>query len=204
MAKKLQLLSPLIGPQGEQGYGLFLCAADFPSQTAITLDVSKTFFSMPSGYTLRVGDKAIGKNGYLATIMSINGDSVTVSSNGICIKGADGEKGVTGEQGPQGETGATGEQGNLIMPVALNMPTHTGETATVMSAGPWHLPDGYTLRVGDFGIGTNGYYGMVIAVDGSSATVRATGLKITSSLTTETWTFELEGGTTVTKAVYVG
>lgn len=88
---------------------------------------------------------------------------------------------VVGPQGPQGPTGPQGPQGE---------------------AGP-RGADGATGPAGPQGPqGATGPQGPAYTL---TATDReAIAAEVKASLTTETWTFTLEDGSTVTKAVYVG
>lgn len=91
------------------------------------------------------------------------------------IQGEKGDKGDTGPQGPQGPQGIQGVQGPAGADGAKGEKGDKGDTG---ATGP-----AYTLTETD------------------KNTIAAA---VKASLTTENWTFTLEDGSTVTKAVYVG
>jgi hypothetical protein len=86
-----------------------------------------------------------------------------------------GAKGDTGPEGPKGDTGETGPQGPAGADGAK------GDKGDKGDAGP--QGPAYTLN------------------DADKNTIAAA---VKASLTKESWTFTLEDGSTVTKAVYVG
>ena len=93
-------------------------------------------------------------------------------------QGIQGEPGPQGLRGPAGETGPAGPQG-IQGPV--------GETGPAGAAGP---------------AGPQGIQGPAYTLTDTDKNTIAAAVK--ASLTTEPWTFTLEDGSTVTKAVYVG
>lgn len=156
-----------------------------PSTYGGTPMVSVTTINIPEGRTIQTGDLIVDGTGKVFLVTSVSEDLVYIASTGIDLKGA------------------AGEQGNYILPIGVPVPTSVLIPLAVAQFF-FHCPDGYTVRVGDMVIGTNGYLARVSAIDSQDVTVLGTGINILSSLTKETWTFELEDGSTVTKAVYVG
>ena len=100
------------------------------------------------------------------------------------IKGPPGETGPVGPvgpQGPAGEIGPQGEQGPAGPRGEQGIPGEQGPQGATGPAGP---------------------AGPVYTLTDTDKNTIATAVK--ASLTTENWTFTLEDGSTVTKAVYVG
>lgn len=79
--------------KGADGYGILPCGTNAPTINGATATVLINFFHLPDGYTLRVGDTAVGSNGYIAKVTAISGSNVTLTGTGISIKGADGSGG---------------------------------------------------------------------------------------------------------------
>lgn len=90
-------------------------------------------------------------------------------------------------QGPQGETGPQGEKGDKGDPGEQGIQGETGPQGEKGETGPQ---------------GPQGEQGPAYTLTETDKTTIAAAVK--SSLSTETWTFTLEDGTTVQKAVYVG
>lgn len=133
-------------------------------------------------------------------------------------QGPQGEKGETGEQGPQGEkgeTGAQGPQGEKGEKGDTGAQGPQGEKGDTGVQGP-QGEKGETGATGDTGAkGSDGVSPTVaVSKSGKVTTITITdanGTKTATindgedvSATSETWTFTLESGDTVSKVVYVG
>ena len=219
------------GDDGEDGFGIFPCGTNAPTSTGATATALLNFFHLPSGYTLRVGDMAVCSNGYLAKVTAISGSNVTLLGTGISIKGSTGEAGTNGvgvssvaqtttsttdggsnvvtvtltdgtkstfsvkngSKGSTGEAGAAGSNGTSVTVKSVSESTADGGNNVVT------FSDGKTLTIKNGSKGSTGAAYTLTAADKSSIAAA-----VKASLATETWTFELEDGSTVTKAVYVG
>ena len=123
-------------------------------------------------------------SGAVISITDANGTTTATIVNGKDgADGAKGDTGATGPQGPQGEkgdTGATGPQGPQ------------GEKGDAGATGPTGAAgaDGHTPVKG------TDYF--------TEADKTELVAQVKASLTTESWTFTLDDGSAVTKAVYVG
>ena len=110
-----------------------------------------------------------------------------------------GKDGAEGQPGEKGETGATGAQGEPGKDGVSATHSWNGTTLTVTSASGTSSAD-LKGEKGDKGdTGATGPAYTLTAADKSSI---ASAVK--ASLSTESWTFTLEDGSTVTKAVYMG
>ena len=137
------------------------------------------------------GDKGdAGSNGvscthsWNGTTLTVTSASGTSSANLKGDKGDKGEQGIQGERGPQGDTGPTGPKGDQGIQGIQGPKGDTGAQGATGPAGPTG-PQGpaYTLN------------------DTDKANIAAA---VKASMTKESWTFTLEDGSTVEKAVYVG
>ena len=123
------------------------------------------------------------------------------TTSATITNGKDGEKGEQGIQGPKGDTGATGPEGPQ---------GPKGDTGATGPEGP-QGPKGDTGATGPEGpkgdTGATGSQGPkpVKGTDYFTASDKADMVaQVKASLTTENWTFTLENGSTVTKAVLLG
>ena len=111
----------------------------------------------------------------------------------LSVAGPRGEKGEKGDTGPQGEKGETGERGPQGLAGSGIDVTYEEGTGTVVVKGA--EADGETG--GGMSVNTYDPDGSVAEAGGIVPYVET----VKNSLTAETWTFELEDGTTVTKEV---
>ena len=79
---------------------------------ADVLTYAMTTITLKEGEKLGVGDVVLFANAYYAKVEDVSEDVTTFTvSQGVNIRGPQGETGATGATGPQGATGATGAQG---------------------------------------------------------------------------------------------
>ena len=195
MGRKLQVLNSLLGPQGPKGD---------------TGDIGPQGPQGPQGPKGDTGD--IGPQGPKGETGDI---------------GPQGPKGDTGETGPQGPKGDAGKDGTGVTILGsypsineLNAAHPTGNAGEAyMIDGNlyvWSMTENVWSNVGNIkgpqgeqGIqgpkgdtGETGPQGPAYTLNDTDKANIAAAVK--ASLTKETWTFTLEDGSTVTKAVYVG
>lgn len=120
-----------------------------------------------------------------------------IDENGNVVyvaKGVKGDKGDTGAQGIQGIQGEKGEKGDTGATGAQGAKGDKGATGAAGANGVTFIPDvsdNGVLSWTNNGTETNPPDFDIVA-------------KVKAALTTETWTFTLEDGSTVTKAVLLG
>ena len=153
------------------------------------------------------GKGADGQNGTSVTVSSVSetgadgGSNVVTFSDGKTLtvkngsKGSTGEKGDKGDKGDKGETGATGATGAAGSNGTSVTHSWTGTTLTVTSASGTSSAN-LKGAEGDKGDPGDPY---TLTTDDKNAIATL----VKNSLASESWTFELEDGTSVTKAVYV-
>ena len=131
-------------------------------------------------------------------VLSWTNDGGLENPEPVNIMGPQGEQGETGPQGPQGEQGETGPQGPQGEQGETGAQGPQGEKGDTGAQGPQgeQGPQGATGADGYTPVKGTDYF-----TDEDKAELVAA---VKASLTTESWTFTLEDGTSVTKAVYVG
>lgn len=125
-------------------------------------------------------------------VLSWSNDQDLENPASVCIMGPQGPQGKTGLTGPQGEKGEKGDTGATG---ATGPQGPQGEKGDAGSTGP-------RGEKGDSG--APGYTPVKGTDYFTSADKNAIAAEVKAMLTTEIWTFELEDGSAVTKAVYVG
>lgn len=142
--------------------------------------------------TVSVSDIAGGTgSGHIVTITDAEGEHTF-----DVLDGADGQDGQDGATGPQGEQGPAGADGTSVTITSVSESTEDDGNNVVM------FSDGTGLRIKNGSKGSTGEPGPAYTLTDTDKETIAAAVK--ASLTTETWTFTLEDGSTVTKAVYVG
>lgn len=182
VGSETEWIASLKGDDGEIGAGLNIIAQvsseeQLPELKNTEEDIGKGYLvGEGSGSLLYIWD---GNEWFYKTQLAGKGEKGDPGDAGP--PGPQGEKGETGERGPQGLTGngidVTYEEGTGT--VVVKGAEAGGETGGGMSVNTYD-PDGFVAKAG----------GIVPYVE-----------TVKNSLTAETWTFELEDGTTVTKEV---
>lgn len=153
-------------------------------------------------------NKSTEDNGINVMTITLTDGSTHVFEVQNGSKGSQGIQGVPGEKGETGATGATGENGKDGTSVTV---TKVSESSVDGGSNIVTFSDGKTLTVkngskgsqGEKGDkGDKGDTGDAYTLTASDKTAIANQVK--SSLTTETWTFTLANGSTVTKKVVLG
>ena len=143
---------------GADGLSIYTGKIDYLN--AGTSLLPSTVVNLVDGRALQIGDLIVDVNGAVVKVKEIYTGAFLFEDTGIKL------------------SGTQGEQGNFIIPVGVDVPTITQQTADIIAQGPWHLPDGYNLRVGDICIGTNGYIARISAINSTTVTVIGTGIGI--------------------------
>ena len=154
-----------------------------------------------------------GKDGASVTVASVSestadgGDNIVTFSDGKTLTVKNGSKGSQGIQGIPGENGKDGSNGKdgATGATGVGVKSVTQTTASTEDGGSnivtVTLTDGTTSTF-TFKNGSKGSTGPAYTLNDTDKNAIASAVK--ASLKTETWTFTLEDGSTVTKAVYVG
>lgn len=116
------------GIQGERGFSMYL----LNESMAGSVDTFHfTSFKLPNGYTPKVNDLVLYKNGWLASIRDVDADNQTATVGAFNDIRLIGPAGATGNKGDKGDTGAAGTNGKDGISA-----THSwnGTTLTITSA----------------------------------------------------------------------
>lgn len=119
------------------------------------------------------------------------GSNIVTFSDGKTVTIKNGSKGSKGDQGAQG---VRGENGTSVTIARISTSTVDGGTSEVV------FSTGDILEVQNGSKGSKGDKGDK-GDTGAAGTNGATAAEVIAALNTETWTFTLEDGTTVTKVV---
>ena len=190
-------IASLKGDQGDAGYTPQKGVDYFDGDDGISVTHSW------NGTTLTVTSASGTSSADLQGLQGIQGEQGEQGPQGD--QGPQGEQGPKGEQGPQGDQGPQGEQGIQGETGADGKDgisvTHSwnGTTLTVTSASGTSSAD-LKGEKGDQGV--QGVQGKPYTLTDADRDSIAAAVK--ESLPKETWTFTLEDGSTVTKAVCVG
>ena len=142
-------------------------------------------------------DGAKGADGTSVTVKSVSesaadgGSNIVTFSDGKTVTIKNGSKGSKGDQGAQG---VRGENGTSVTIARISTSTVDGGTSEVV------FSTGDILEVQNGSKGSKGDKGDK-GDTGAAGTNGATAAEVIAALNTETWTFTLEDGTTVTKVV---
>ncbi len=126
------------GPKGDTGAdGLGIYTTTQSSLSSGTTSLTKSYITVPSGYTLKTGDLIIGNSShsYLYRVTSVTSTTVKVTYIAE-LRGSDGAQGATGAKGDKGETGAQGPTGATGATGATGPQGLKGDTGPVGPQGP--------------------------------------------------------------------